>query len=59
MGGRSLVSGGGEGGDGTGGVIDAEENTASSSEWVNTGSGLGGDATGVEGSSWDVTREEM
>ena len=55
----SLVSGGGEGGDGTGGVIDAEENTASSSEWVNTGSGLGGDATGVEGSSWDVTREEM
>jgi len=61
----SLVSGGGEGRNGTIGIIDREENTASvvpvtSSEgMVNTSSGMGGEATGVEGSGSDVTGEEM
>ena len=65
VGGMSLVSGGGEGGNtSTMGIIDGEENTASivpasSSEGVNTSSGTGGEATGVEGSGSDVAGEEM
>ena len=59
-----LVSGGGEGGNTTIGIIDGEENTASivpasSSEGVNTSSGMGEEATGVEGSGSDVNGEEM
>ena len=60
----SLVSGGGEGRNDTIGIIDGEETTASivpasSSEGVNTSSGMGGEATGVEESGSDVTGEEM
>jgi hypothetical protein len=60
----SLVSGGGEDGNDTIGIIDGEENTASivpasSSEGVNTSSGMAGEATGVEGSGADLTGEEM
>jgi len=60
----SLLSGGGERGNDTIGIVDGEENTASivpasSSEGVNTSSGMGGEATGVEGSGSDVTGEEM
>ena len=64
MGGRSLVSGGGEGRNDTIGIIDGEENKtsivpASSSEGVNTSSGMGGETTGVEGSGSGVTGEGM
>ena len=60
----SLVRGGGEGSNDTIGINDGEENKASmvpasSSEGVNTSSGMGEAATGVEGSGSDVTGEEM
>jgi hypothetical protein len=60
----SLVRGGGEGSNDTIGINDGEENTASivpasSSEGVNTSSGMGEAAIGVEGSGSDVTGKEM
>jgi len=60
----SLVSGGGEGINDTIGIIDGEKNIASivpasSSEGVNITSGIGEEATGVEGSGSGVTGEGM